>query len=139
MIADAVDTAYTVVLVRGGIAQQAYVKASNTRKNSWFGLGVSVDGDTLAVGAHQESSAAVGVNGDQSDRSAIGAGAVYVFVREGSTWKQQAYLKASNTEANDGFGLGVSLSGDTLAVGSWFEDSAAVGVDGDGVRLLRKG
>ena len=96
-----------------------------------FGWSVALSGDTLAVGAPFESSATTGVNGDQADNNAPGAGAVYVFVRSGSTWAQQAYLKASNTEARDVFGRSVALSGDTLAVGASWEDSAATGVNGD--------
>lgn len=41
------------------------------------------------------------------------------------------YLKASNTGATDSFGYCVSLSGDTLVVGSPYEASNAVGVNGD--------
>ena len=40
-------------------------------------FGVSV-GDTLAVGATSEASAATGVNGDQSSNAAGQSGAVYV-------------------------------------------------------------
>ena len=54
-----------------------------------------------------------------------------MFVRSGSTWTQQAYLKASNTEAGDRFGRSVSISGDTVVVGAWDEDSNARGVNGD--------
>ena len=36
-------------------------------------------------------------------------------------WTQEAYIKASNTEAVDEFGYSVSLSGDTLAVGAPLE------------------
>jgi hypothetical protein len=36
-------------------------------------------GDTLAVGAYTEDSAATGVNGDQTDVSASAAGAVYLY------------------------------------------------------------
>ncbi|MHC5211229.1 MAG: FG-GAP repeat protein [Planctomycetota bacterium] len=43
----------------------------------------------------------------------------------------QAYVKASNTGNGDGFGRGVALSGDRLAVGAWFEGSSATGIDGD--------
>ena len=67
----------------------------------------------------------------QADNSAGNAGAVYVFVRSGTTWTQQAYLKASNTGVSDQFGYSVSLSGDTLAVGAFSEDSAATGVNGN--------
>ena len=57
--------------------------------------------------------------------SAIDSGAAYVFVRSGSTWTQQAYLKASNTGASDFFGGAVAISGDTVVVGAFDEDSAA--------------
>ena len=69
-----------------------------------FGVSVAVSGDTVVVGAISESSNATGVNGDQTDNSALDAGAAYVFVRNGTTWSQQAYLKASNTEPVDHFG-----------------------------------
>ncbi len=74
---------------------------------------------------------ATGVNGDQADNSAGNSGAAYVFTRDSTTWTQQAYLKASNTEANDYFGYSVTISGDTLVVGAPYEDSAATGVDGE--------
>lgn len=48
-----------------------------------------------------------------------------MFVRTGTTWTQQAYLKASNPEGSDFFGYSVALSGDTLAVGVYGEASAA--------------
>ncbi|WP_084649533.1 hypothetical protein [Saccharospirillum impatiens] len=115
--------------------QQAYVKASNTDGVDWFGeaLVLSDDGDTLAVGARLEDSGAKGVSGIQSDDSASDSGAVYVFVRDGDDWSQQAYLKASNTREDHEFGFSVSLSGDgdLLAVGARYEDSAATGIDGN--------
>ena len=63
----------------GAWSQQAYVKASNTGSGDQFGWSVALDGDTLAVGAIREESAATGVSGDQDDNSADRAGAVYVF------------------------------------------------------------
>jgi hypothetical protein len=76
------------------------------------------------------------VNGDQSDRSMPGAGAVYVFARAGTTWSQQAYLKASNTGGPDlgyQFGYAVSLSSDgsTLAVSETSDPSNATGINGN--------
>jgi hypothetical protein len=79
----------------------AYDKASDTGAEDRFGSSVSLSGDSLAVGALHEASAATGVNGNQADNSAGGGGAVYVFVRTGTIWTQQAYLKASNTGAYD--------------------------------------
>lgn len=124
---------YSFVFERGAavLAQIAYAKASNTARGSSFGAAVAVSGDTLAVGSPGEASAANGVDGDQANGRAAGAGAVYVFVRTGSTWTQQAYLKASNSGAGDAFGGSVALSGNTLAVGAILEDGAAAGIDGD--------
>jgi len=121
------------VFVRSGTTwtQQAYVKASNPGVGDYFGASVALFGDTLAVGAWGEASTATGVNGNQADNSVGNAGAVYVFVRSGTTWTQQAYVKASNTRAGDQFGFSVALSGDTLAVGALSEDSAATGVNGN--------
>lgn len=112
------------------IAQQAYLKASNTGASDGF-ASVAIDGDTAVVGASQESSGSTGVNGDQLNNDEFRSGAAYVFVRDGVGWSQQAYLKASNTEASDGFGGRVSISGDTIVVGAFGEDSNATGVGGD--------
>ncbi len=119
----------------GGWVQEAYLKASNTDIEDQFGrfVSLSADGNTLAVTAWNEASAAMGVDGDQGDNSASGAGAVYVFARDAGTWSQEAYLKASNTASGDRFGFGLSLSGDgnSLAVGARREESDATGVDGN--------
>lgn len=115
------------VFVRSGTSwsQQAYLKGSNT----FFGYALSMSGETLAIGAYGEDSG----TGSQSDNSAGNAGACYIFVRSGTTWSQQAYLKASNIGANDYFAADVSLSGDTLLIGASEEDSSAVGVNGNGL------
>ena len=81
---------------------------------------MSADGNTLAVGAWFEASAATGANGDPTNNDVFDAGAVYVFSRSGTAWSQQAYLKASNTGLFQSFGESVSLSadGNMLAVGA---------------------
>src|SRR4051812_11530625 len=72
------------------LKQTAFLKASNAKANDHFGNGgtleghgvaLSGDGNTLAVGAPYESSAAKGSNGNQDDHSLYSAGAVYVFIR----------------------------------------------------------
>jgi hypothetical protein len=119
------------VFVRNGTnwTQQAYLKASNTEAGDTFGAWVAISEDTIVIGATGESSNATGVNGNQNDNSAFGSGAAYVFVRNGTNWTHQAYLKASNTGAEDNFGTSVSISGDTLVVGAGLEDSNATGVN----------
>ncbi len=114
-----------------------YFKASNTDSNDEFGWAMSLsgDGNTLAVGARLEDSIATGVsNSGENDNTATDSGAIYVFSRDGNLWVQQAYIKATNTEANDQFGSAVSLSsdGNTLVVGASLEDSAATGINIDG-------
>jgi hypothetical protein len=117
------------------LAAIGYFKASNTEAGDRFGssLAVSADGNTLAVGAPIEASSATNIGGDQADNSASNSGAVYVFIRAGAAWSQQAYVKASNTQENDLFGGSVALSsdGNTLAVGATEEASNATGIDGN--------
>src|SRR5262245_39205530 len=71
----------------------AYLKASNPDADDHFGCGgqldghagwgvaISSDGNTVAVGAPHESSAAKGINGNQNDNEMYASGAVYVFAR----------------------------------------------------------
>eukprot|EP00808_Paulinella_micropora_P030543 g17195.t1 len=118
----------------GQWAQQAYIKPSNTGYGDNFGRAVSVSGNTLVVGAHNENSCATGINGNGADNNCPDAGAAYVFARNETTgqWAQQAYVKASNTDSADQFGHAVSVSGNTLVVGALNENSCAMGINGDG-------
>jgi trimeric autotransporter adhesin len=118
------------IFVRSGTTwtQQAYLKASNTDAGDHYGQAASISatGDVVAISADFESSNAVGVGANQANNLASQSGAVYVYRRTGTTWMQEAYVKASNTEANDNFGYALALSADgaTLVVGAGGEDSA---------------
>ncbi len=127
---------YVFIKNQEGWVQQAYIKASNTDEGDYFGisLGLSADGNTLAVGAHGEDSNATGTGGDQTNNDTEDSGAVYIFARnDEKRWTQQEYIKASNTDEMDYFGisLGLSADGNTLAVGAFREDG---GVDGSKTR-----
>lgn len=127
------------------VQQVAYLKASHPDSGDHFACGgslpghignalaISADGSTAAVGAPHESSAASGINGNAADNSLYAAGAVYVYVRRGDSWVQQAYVKASNPGLTDLFGMNVALSADgsTMAVAAPFESSAAAGINGN--------
>src|SRR5262249_37009312 len=107
-------------------AQQAYLKAANAEAGDGFGNAVAISGDTIAVGATAEDSNQTTItNGTtaSSDNSASSAGAVYVYKRTGSSWAQEAYLKASNAEASDSFGYSVAIDGDTIVASAAGEDS----------------
>jgi len=118
----------------------AYIKPSTvqggeTDGSDLFGsfLALSGDGTVLAVSAWYEDSSSMLVGGDQSDDSAVNAGAVFIFRELAGVWSQDAYLKPLNTGAGDLFGssLAISSAGDRLAVGALKESSDASGIDID--------
>jgi hypothetical protein len=80
---DAEDAGAVFIFTRTGSTwtQRVYLKGSNTDAYDMFGsaAAVSRDGRTIVVGAPIEGSSARGVNGNQNDDSAQGAGAAYVF------------------------------------------------------------
>jgi hypothetical protein len=125
------------------LATIGYFKASNADPEDLFGreVVVSDDGSTLAVTAEMEASSAQGANGDQSDNSSHGSGAVYIFRRSGTTWRQEAYLKPGVNFDGGRFGTGaptlnqraVALSGDgsVAVIGAPSLDTNAFGLSGE--------
>jgi hypothetical protein len=92
-------------------SQQRKLIAGDGAAGGWFGIAVSLDGDSALVGA---AGAEVGGN--------PGQGAAYVFTRDGSTWSQQQKLVAADGAEGDNFGDAVSLDGDSALVGAYFAD-----------------
>ncbi|SVB77186.1 uncharacterized protein METZ01_LOCUS230040, partial [marine metagenome] len=90
---------------------------------------------TLAVGAYLEDSNQTTITNDNStasaDNSNSGSGAVYVYKRSGSSWAQEAYVKASNNDAQDYIGYSIALDNGTLAVGAYLEDSNQTTITND--------
>jgi hypothetical protein len=113
--------------------QRGRLQASNAEAGDAFGgqLALSADGQVLAVAALHEASMASGLDGSQSDNQAPQAGAVYLFARDAAGWRQQRYVKATNTGAGDVFGSALAFSGDgrMLAVGAQLEDGGPAGRD----------
>jgi hypothetical protein len=107
-------------------SQEAYIKATNSEKADEFGKSIALSGDTLVVGAAKEDSNQNTISQDGSaslDNSKSQSGAVYIFRRSGTQWAREAYVKAANIGMDDSFGHSVSISGNTLIVGTPFEDS----------------
>jgi hypothetical protein len=102
------------IFVRNGTSwtQQAKLAASDTAAGDEFGLSVAVSGDTAIVGARYDD--------DAGDRS----GSAYIFVRNGTSWTQQAKLTASDAAAGNEFGVSVAISGEVAIVGAWRDDDA---------------
>ncbi len=125
--------AYVFVRKDSTWTQQAFIKATNTRLNDQFawGLSLSRDGNTLAVGAHLEDSGAAGLNGDQEDATSEDSGAVYIYTRTGTTWAPAAYVKGAPVHASAEFGISMALNGDgkVLAVGAFKDSGGGTGIN----------
>ena len=120
--------------------QTDYLKGSRSEANDSLGysVGISADGNTIIGGAGEENCFTPGINPPGCDHDAAGrndesVGAEYVFHRTGGTWKEEAFLKASNPRSEDWFGVQSAVSGDgnTVVVSSLVEDSGAKGINGD--------
>jgi uncharacterized delta-60 repeat protein/CSLREA domain-containing protein len=100
------------VFIRNGNVwtQQAQFVAADADPGDDFGFSVCIDGDSVVVGAY----------GD--DDGGFNSGAAYVFTRSGSTWTEQAKLTAFDPADDDHFGRSVSISGDTIIVGAYYDD-----------------
>jgi hypothetical protein len=103
------------VFTRSGTTwtQQQKLVASDAQADDYFGRSVAIDGDTIIAGAAEE------------DTGGSAAGAAYVFTRSGTTWTQQQKLVASDAQASDFFGYSTAISGDTVVVGAFGEDTGS--------------
>ena len=93
--------------------QSQKLLASDGTNSDWFGFHLSLQGDLVAIGARN-------ANNDSS----LETGAVYVFIYNGSSWLEQQKLEASDAAENAKFGHAVSLSGERLLVGAYFDGKA---------------
>ena len=99
--------AYAFTDVAGTFSETQKLTASDGGLFDNFGASVSIDGETLVIGAN---GATVGSNPAQ--------GAVYVFTLVNGTWTETQKLIADDGIAFDNFGLSVALHGSTILVGS---------------------
>jgi hypothetical protein len=115
----------------GTWAQEAYLKPSNAEADDLFAQYLGIAGDLIAVAANGESSGAQGVGGDPDNNNSPSSGAVYLFRRQGTTWQQIEYIKASNAESPDNFGVDTVLTDSMLVVGAVWEGGGSPGLDAD--------
>ena len=116
----------------GTWSQQAKLTASDGAADDQFGYSVSISGDGNTV--------IVGSPGD--DDGDIGTGSAYIFIRNGSSWSQQAKLKANDAVMMDSFGHSVAISGDgnTVFVGAPFSEyDISNAQSGGGYIFIRSG
>ena len=113
--------------------QQAYIKPdyilpTATLLQFGYDVDISYDGTTIAVSCLLESSSARGINGDPMDNSAPGSGAVYIFKKETTQWRQTAYVKGRQAISGARFGESIALSNDaqSLTVGAAQESNTSI-------------
>lgn len=117
-LSEDVGAVYVFQRMEGGVdnwGEVVKLTASDAQQGDLFGDDVAVSGDVIVVGAFHE------------DTGGSNAGASYIFHRmEGgeNNWGQVTKLTALNAEADDYFGGSVSISGDVIVVGAYWEDTA---------------
>ncbi len=80
---------------------RAHLKSAAPQDFGLFGISVSIEGETIAVGAPYE----------------VDQGRTYIFERSGPNWIGKAILTPENNDADQKFGYSVSLSDDNLLIG----------------------
>lgn len=118
---------YVYVMDNHQWQQQAKLTASDGAKTDIFGVRVAISADTALISARR----------DDIDELGVDAGSAYLFVREGNTWAQEVKLVSPDGAADDRFGRGVALSGDTAIVSAMNHD--ANGTDTGALYVYKKG
>lgn len=105
-------SAYVFTRSGNGWTEQAKLTASDPTAGSGFGVSVAIDDDTVVIGANT------------ADGVERWTGALYVFVRDGEYWTEQAKITAADGARNDRFGQAVAIDGNTIVTGAAADDHA---------------
>lgn len=111
---DEVGAAYVFERVNTTWTESMKLVASNAAQLDRFGGSVALNGDLIAIGAPGQ------------DVAAVTAGAAYLFEWSMGTWNEAAILTANDAAESDLFGISVAFFGQTLAVGSVFDDDGGM-------------
>ena len=124
------DQGSAYVFTRSGVSWtlQQQLAATGGTFGDQFGVSVGVSGNTAIVGAFADD---VGANNNQ--------GSAYIFTRSGVTWTQQGQLTASDGATDDQFGESVSISGESVIVGSSLDNIGANSNQGSAYVFVRSG
>ena len=103
----AIGAAYVFADLGSGWQQQACLRASDGAADDLFGGAVAVSGNSIVVGSRSHDTPMY-----------PHAGAAYVFVRDGTSWTEQARLEASDGQFADLLGASVAIDGNTVVLGA---------------------
>jgi hypothetical protein len=109
------DSGAAYIFFRTGTAwaQQAKLVPADAAAGDGLGYSVANDADTVVIASVSD------------DDGGSDSGSAYVFVRDGTTWVQQAELVADDAAASDNFGTWVDIDGDTVVVGAAGDNEAS--------------
>lgn len=101
----------------GGWTESEVIQTPSLRpREDQFGRAVAISGDRLAIGAVRDDALLTGPGSG-------GAGAVYVYDRDGTGWTLDSTLRPSNVEFGETlFGLSLAIDGRRILVGAPLED-----------------
>ena len=105
------------IFVRSGTswAEQLKLTAADGAEGDFFGSSVAISNGVAVIGAE----------GDTTGSNTL-QGSAYIFARNGSTWREQQKLSASDGSANYNFGGSVAISDNSVIVGAF---GAGVGIN----------
>lgn len=99
--------------------QEAKLTSPNPMSDAFFGIGVSLDGDVIAVGASGDTALGIEPEGNE--------GAMYLFYRDGLGWVPQGKQSAPDAQVFDAFGAAVAVSGRWAVAGARGNDDFGPG------------
>lgn len=109
------------------MTEDAKLASPDVSMGSGLGRALALSGDTFAVGARQHDFP-----------GALGAGAVVLFRRAGTSYVQEAFLSAPTPQVSERFGLELDLQGDLLAVRSGIGEAQSLNEFGSEVLLFER-
>jgi hypothetical protein len=100
------DRGAAYVFTRNGSiwSQQQKLTASDACNGDYFGYSVAIEANIILVGSHKANA---------------GAGSVYVYERQDTTWSEQSILHASDANDNDYFGCSIAFDGNYAVIGAY--------------------
>lgn len=128
------DTGRCFIFSRSGTTwtQEAILDANDATSSASFGYSVAIttDASRCVIGAYTASPSGI-----------TSAGKVYIFIRSGTTWSQEAMLTASDKAASDYFGSSVDIdsTGTRIISSSPFADPQGAQSSGKAYIFVRSG
>jgi hypothetical protein len=102
---------YTFEFINGAWTQQSKIISTLGEYDGYFGASVYLEGNRAIIGAYGENE---------------NSGSVYIFELNGNNWNQTAKINPKIVNVNARFGSSVSLSGDRLLIGAYFDNHQGI-------------